>query len=371
MVFKIILGFILFIHGIIHLIGFMRAYFPEKVKVEGRPVGKKLGIVWLLATLLFLTVLFMWVLKNPYWSTVALIAVAVSQFLIFVYWKEAKFGTLANIIIIVFAWPHYGGFRFDSMLESERGQLKSGVSAPANDTITEAQLEGLPYIVQKWLRQSGAVGKPSISYAYIRQAGTMMLESESNQKFGFEGIEHFDVKNPAFIWSTKVYYASWLPLSVRDKWINGEAEMLVKLLNVVNVVDEKGNEKMDKAAALRFLGEICWMPAAALEPYVQWEEIDSLSAKATITYKGAKYSGTFKFTDAGKVETFEALRLFGNDNDAKEYPWQVVVQEYDTFKGYNIPTRCMVTWILPTGKFTWMEIKVTDLLINRWPESRL
>jgi hypothetical protein len=371
MFFNIIPGVVLFVHGVIHLLGFIRAFFPGKIKIEGRPVGKKMGLVWLLATLLFLAAFALWLFQLPYWSLVALIAVAVSQFLILVQWKEAKFGTLANIIVLLWAWPHYGGVHFDNMLQSEWDQLKSGVTAPARDTIREEQLAGLPYIVQKWLRQSGAVGKPSVSHAYIRQAGTMLLETGSTQKLGFDGVEYFDVKNPAFIWSTKVNYASWLPLSVRDKWINGEAEMLVKLMNVINVVHEKDNEKMDKAAALRFLGELCWMPAAALEPFIKWELMDSLSAKATIAYQDKTYSGTFTFTKDGKIKTFEAIRLFGNEKGSKEYPWQVEAQEYDYVNGYQIPSRCIVTWILPTGKFTWMEIKVTDLLINRWPDNRL
>lgn len=371
MLIKIFLAAILFIHGIIHLIGFMRAFAPEKVKIEGRPVGKAIGLLWMLAVVMFLTSFGLWLFKSPHWSVVALIAIAVSQFLIITYWKEAKFGTLANIIILFWAWPHHGGHRFDKMLESEIYQLKSGVVSPANDTIKAEQLAGLPDIVQKWLRQSGAVGKPSVSHAYIRQAGTMILQSESTQKLGFEGIEYFDIKNPAFVWTTKVYYASWLPLSVRDKWVNGEAEMLVKLLNVVNVVNEKNNEKMDKAAALRFLGELCWIPTGALEPYVQWEEVDSLTAKAVLSYKNGKCEGTFFFTEDGKVETFEAVRHFGAERDAKEYPWQVVVQEHDTFNGYTIPSRCMVTWKLPSGNFTWMELKITDMLVNRWPEEPL
>jgi hypothetical protein len=371
MMIKIFLAAILFIHGIIHLIGFMRAFAPEKVKIEGRPVGKPLGLLWLLTVVMFLISFVLWLFKNPNWSVVALIVVAVSQFLIITYWKEAKFGTIANVIILIWAWPHYGSQRFEKMLQSEWDELKSGVVAPKNDTIREEQLKDLPYIVQKWLRQSGTVGNPSISHAYIRQRGNMILEAESTQKFDFEGIEYFDIKQPSFIWSTKVYYASWLPLTVRDKWVDGEGAMLVKLLHVAKVVNAKADDALNKASAIRFLGEMCWMPSAALEPYVQWQEIDSVSALATLTYKEKSYSGTFFFSEDGKVETFEALRQFGTEKDAKEYPWQVVVQEHDTFKGYTIPSRCMVTWKLPSGNFTWMELKITDMLVNRWPESRM
>ena len=50
-------------------------------------------------------------------------------------------------------------------------------------------------------------------------------------------------------------------------------------------VDAKGKE-IDQGALLRYLGEIVWVPSAALSDYITWEEMDSTTARATMSYEG-------------------------------------------------------------------------------------
>ena len=57
----------------------------------------------------------------------------------------------------------------------------------------------------------------------------------------------------------------------------------MKMLSPINPGKESG-EKMDEATLQRYLGEMVWFPSALLNPYVSWEVIDPLSAKATVTY---------------------------------------------------------------------------------------
>ncbi len=64
----------------------------------------------------------------------------------------------------------------------------------------------------------------------------------------------------------------------------------IKITGRDKFVDGKG-EKMDEGTLQRFLAEIVWFPSAALSQYITWEAIDSLSAKATMNYKGTNGSG--------------------------------------------------------------------------------
>jgi hypothetical protein len=43
---------------------------------------------------------------------------------------------------------------------------------------------------------------------------------------------------------------------------DGQGEMLIKLLSLVNVVNEKHNDQINTGTLIRFLGEICWFPAS-------------------------------------------------------------------------------------------------------------
>lgn len=43
---------------------------------------------------------------------------------------------------------------------------------------------------------------------------------------------------------------------------DGQGEMLIKLLSLVNVVNEKHNDQINTGTLIRFLGEICWFPSS-------------------------------------------------------------------------------------------------------------
>ena len=61
---------------------------------------------------------------------------------------------------------------------------------------------------------------------------------------------------------------------------------------------------------LRYLGEIVWVPSAALSDYITWEEMDSTTARATMSYGGITASGIFKFDENGAFVSFEADRYY-------------------------------------------------------------
>lgn len=54
-----------------------------------------MGMLWLLARLVFLLSATINLMKKDDWSIIAIITVVLSQILIFTVWKDAKFGTIA------------------------------------------------------------------------------------------------------------------------------------------------------------------------------------------------------------------------------------------------------------------------------------
>jgi hypothetical protein len=90
--------FVMF-YGILHLFGFIKAYFSIEMFREIIGVPKNLGKLWFLAFILFIIVakaLF----NNKKWLLITVIAVSLSQYLIFMAWRDAKFGTIFNILIL-------------------------------------------------------------------------------------------------------------------------------------------------------------------------------------------------------------------------------------------------------------------------------
>lgn len=83
---KAIFNIILAVHGLIHLMGFLKAFGIAELKELTLVVTKSAGILWLLASLLFIAVLTQYLAGYMFWRVIAIPAILVSQTLIIMYW---------------------------------------------------------------------------------------------------------------------------------------------------------------------------------------------------------------------------------------------------------------------------------------------
>lgn len=98
---KILFLFIVAVHGLIHLMGFAKAFKYAELEQLTQPISKSLGLIWLAATILLMATIPFYLLKKDWWWIVALAAIVTSQLVIFFSWQDAKFGTIANVIIFL------------------------------------------------------------------------------------------------------------------------------------------------------------------------------------------------------------------------------------------------------------------------------
>ena len=80
---KIIFIMILLIHGLIHLMGFSKAFDYGNITQLTKEISKPMGLLWLIAALLFVTVTILWLLKKEDWWIIGMIAIIISQLLNF------------------------------------------------------------------------------------------------------------------------------------------------------------------------------------------------------------------------------------------------------------------------------------------------
>jgi len=357
-VFAILLG----LHGLIHLMGFAFALFDTNINKQVLGISKPIGAFWLLTFILFVVSAVQYFGQKK-WFFIAAISIILSQILIITAWKEAKYGSIANILFFLVAIFDYGQYQFQNKVDKEVSTFLQNTSAPSIYKANEQRLKQLPDIVRKWLKNSGALNGDRSFTVHLEQEGKM--RTKPNGKWmPFEATQYFDVENASFIWQTKVKSSFGFSLLGRDKLINGKGEMLIKIAGIVPVVDEKNNHKINSGAMIRYLSEICWFPSAALSNYITWEAIDSKSAKAVFKVSGQSVSGTFNFNDDGEMTSFESKRYFGGNQKAALERWLVEVEDHDTFKGIIVPSQCKVTWKLKEDDFEWLRLNITDLHYN-------
>ena len=139
--------------------GFVKAFGFQEVKELTLPISKPIGIVWLIVTALFLLYGILYFLGNKYAWLPVLITVIVSQILIIYFWKDAKFGTIPNLIILSVTLVSLDSYLLNSEFTNcvKRDFLEDITFS--TDILTENDIAHLPSIVQKYLDYTKAVGQ--------------------------------------------------------------------------------------------------------------------------------------------------------------------------------------------------------------------
>ena len=343
--------------------GFAKGFGIKEIKELTLPISRPLAILWLAAALLIITFGILYLLSHKYTWLPGFIAVLLSQVLIILVWKDAKFGTLANLLILFVSIAACGDFFFTRQIGHETKEMLSRSGQPGMELVTADDIKSVPPPVQKWLSRSGIIGKPFISSGKLIQKAELKMSPDQDKWLNASAIQYTFSREPAFIWAVDVKMNKFLHFRGRDKFENGKGEMLIKMNSLLSVVDEKG-EKMDEGTLQRYLGEIVWFPSMALSQDITWEEIDDSTAVATMEYLGTMGSGTFNFNQDGDFTSFSALRYKGNEADAGRFEWIISVEEYKTFEGIRVPSKMTATWKLEDKDWTWLKLEVSDITYN-------
>ena len=361
---RIFFFIVVIIHASIHLLGFLKAFQLAEINQLTQNISKPMGILWFAALLLLVVSAALFILKNDYWWMTAFAGVVLSQILIIIFWSDAKFGTIPNIIILLAAIVAFSNWSFNKSVKDEISEMQPSTNNQ-KEILTEEKISHLPPIVQKWLKNSGAVGSEMIRSVYLKQLGQMKMKPEQEKWFTAKAEQWFNVDNPAFIWKVEVDMMPMVFFTGRDKFFNGKGSMLIKVLSLINIVNSSDDEKINQGTLQRYLGEIVWFPSAAVSPHIKWEEVDSLSAKATMNFKGTTGSGLFYFNAAGDFVKFSTMRYMGTGDEAQLKEWNISMSDYKIFNGIKIPVKGEAAWKLADGDFTWYKLEVYDVEYNK------
>ena len=350
--------------------GFMRAFKLATISQLTQSISRPVGLLWLFTALLFLVACVIFLLKEEWWWMIGAPAILLSQVLIIICWQDAKYGTIVNIIILIVLVVCFGYWQFHTTVERE---IKSfaAVTTGEKRMLTEDIVHTLPEVVQQWLKRSNVIGKEIIQTVCLEQTGEMCITPDGKW-IPFSARQWFTTESPGFIWIADVKTAPGIYLKGRDKYVDGQGHMLIKLLSLFTVADAKGRET-DQGAMLRYLAEIIWFPSAAVSDYIEWEQINTVTAKATITFGGITASGIFNFDTNYDLISFEARRYYSRKDTATLEDWLIQTEQdgYREFDGVRIPAKGSVTWKLEEGDYTWLKLEINEIQYNKQVEERI
>ena len=352
------------IHGLIHLMGFSKEWnlgppgmLKHKTTVPLTIAATKIaGLLWLLACLALIGTGVLYLIQKDWYWMVGMAGVGLSQGLIILYWRDAKYATILNVIILAIIILASAQSNFDKGVDREvSAMLHASVSV--SPAISSRQAD-LPQVVRKWLTASGAFDRP-VSAIRISQSGAMRTTPEGKW-MAFQATQFCTIDPPAFAWKARINAAPMLFIAGRDKYENGKGQMLIKPLAIYTMANASGDE-IDQGTLLRFMGEMIWYPEAAAMDYIHWEQVAPDQALVTMTYKGVTATGTFTFHPNGLVQRFSAKRFGDFHGEFKKETWQVDVTGYKKINNRQIPYACEVSWKLKSGDFMWLKQEVSDI----------
>src|SRR5437764_621336 len=164
----IVFAIVLAVHGLVHLLGFAKAFALADLPQLTQPISPSFGVLWLVAAALFVAAAGLVFLWPRGWWAIGSCAIIVSMFVIAPSWSDAKFGAAANLIAIVgvvFGFVAQGPVSLRAAYERDvdRGLARVEPAMP----VTDADLSHLPAPVQAYLRGAGVVGQPRVTNFHV------------------------------------------------------------------------------------------------------------------------------------------------------------------------------------------------------------
>ncbi len=356
---KFLFATIVIAHGLIHLMGFAKAYGHGNIAQLSKDISKPIGLLWLITAMLFIVAVLLFILKKESWPYIAVAVVVISQILIISVWKDAKFGTIANVIVLSVAIVAWSSHQFEITFSTDVKSHLHRVSNTEADLLTEKDIQFLPLPVQKYLRYCNVLNKPKVKNIKIVFDGEMRDKGKDWFKFTSVQYNFFDEPTRLFFMKGKMY-GTIVP--GYHRYQNATASMQIKLLGLFNIVNTKGII-MNKAETVTVFNDMCLMaPAALIDKRIEWTVIDSLSSKAKFTNGSNTISATLYFNEQGQLINFVSDDRYAID--MKQYRFSTPIKDYRQFNERNIWKYGEAVWHYPDGEFVYGKFYLKSIEYN-------
>ena len=370
------LALVLTVHALIHLLGFAKAFGYAALPSLSLAIAPPVGVLWLLASLLLWSAaVALWAAPRAFWLLGAA-GLVVSQGVIIASWGDARFGTLANLVVLAavsygaFAW---GPFGLRAEYRQRTSSALDGLAAQPSTVITESELAPLPAPVQRYLRLAGVVGQPRVPWIHVRMSGRIRGAADAPW-MPFTAEQHSFFHPPRRYFFMQATRAG-LPLDGLHAYAEDGASMRIKLLSMFPVVDLRG-PVLTRTETVTVLNDMAIMaPATLIDPAIRWRQIDERQVEASYTNGPHEVRAVLVFDATGALSNFwsdDRPALAADGVTLQPQRWSTPVGAYRAQGRYRLATRGEARYAAPGGEYAYAEfdgIEVTTGDSVARPES--
>lgn len=231
--------------------------------------------------------------------------------------------------------------------------------------IKDSDLIHLPLQLQEYLRKVGVIGTPRVKYFKVSMTGNMKLDQDKD----FSPVK---AEQYTFIDSGRRLF--YMTMNYNGLQINGlhdyqsdSASMTIKLLDLVTVVDESGDD-MKKAETVTYFNDLCIMaPSALLEEDIDWEVLDDSRVRGTLHKHGQSVSAILYFNDDGMIENFvstDRIEVSASGSKASK-AWSTPMSNFDQVGDFYLANQGEAIWHYEESTFAYIELFIHAVTVNK------
>lgn len=256
----------------------------------------------------------------------------------------------------------YGAFRSNARTREIRERLEDARVSVHPHVVDFAELEGLPDVVQRYLRQVLKEGQPMVTAVSVRHSGSMNMSTTSEQWKPFTSEQRVIMQRPGFDWHARLSMMPGIPVRVHDAYVAGDGILHASVLGLFTVASVSGTRDMAEGELLRFFAEAAWYPTALLPSQgVRWNAVDAQSARGSLSDGDVVVTLLFRFNEDGLIESVRAeARGRTVSGQTVPTPWQGRFWSYGERSGMRVPLDGEVAWVLPEGAKPYWRGHITE-----------
>lgn len=355
------------LHALLHGLGVAKAFGLASLEQLEQPVSRPLGILWGVAGMTLLVSVAAAVVAPSVWGILCIVGVGLSQVVIITSWRDARYGTLVNVVVLlggVHGVASQGPVSFHA--EYDRNVAERTANPEASVRIESTDLSTLPEPVRCYMRAAGVVvGGPAVTQFAASWRGRIR-SGPSEPWMSFTAEQYNVVSEPARFFLLDAT-RSGVPVEVLHTFASGAANMRVRVASMVPVVTASGSE-MTRAETVTLLNDMAVLaPASLLTAADSWEDIDEHSARVSYTVGDNQVSALLVFDDDCALVDFvsdDRLRASDDGTDFTRQRWSTPLSDHRLFGSAQAPGRGEGVWHDPEGAFTYMEVELLELRLG-------
>ena len=121
---------------------------------------------------------------------------------------------------------------------------------------------------------------------------------------------------------------------------------------------------MFESETVTMFNDMCFLaPPTLIDERIEWEPVDSTTARAQFTNQGTTISATLYFNEAGQLVNFSSDDRY-DINAMKKYRFTTPLQDYQAINGYRLPNYGEAVWHYPEGPFVYGKFWVKNISYN-------